>query len=195
MLYGRVKRSPHAHAIIKSIDTSKAEALPGVKAVVTAADFPLDPSETFATVVRGPDQPPRRRRRTSSPRTRCSTSATPVAAVAAIDAHTAEDALDLIEVEYEVLPPVLDVREAMVRTARHRAARLPAHRSDAASRAEPPDDQTNVALAPPVEDRRRRAGLRRGRRHRRARVHDDDVPPGLHRAAERRPRTGSRTAR
>src|SRR6185436_7592516 len=40
MLYGRVKRSPHAHAIIKSIDASKALALPGVKAVVTHADFP-----------------------------------------------------------------------------------------------------------------------------------------------------------
>src|SRR5690349_5872874 len=52
MLYGRVKRSPHAHARIKKIDTSKALALPGVKAVVTAADFPL-PSETFATVMEG----------------------------------------------------------------------------------------------------------------------------------------------
>src|SRR5690349_22434629 len=40
MLYGKVLRSPHAHAIIRSIDTSAAEALPGVKAVVTAADLP-----------------------------------------------------------------------------------------------------------------------------------------------------------
>ena len=52
MLFGRIKRSPYAHARIKRIDTSKAEALPGVKAVVTAADFPL-PSETFATVFEG----------------------------------------------------------------------------------------------------------------------------------------------
>src|SRR5215471_12494199 len=43
MLIGRVKRSPHAHAIVKKIDTSKAEKLPGVRAVVTAKDFPLDP--------------------------------------------------------------------------------------------------------------------------------------------------------
>ena len=40
MLYGRILRSPHAHARIRSIDTSKAEALPGVKAVITAKDFP-----------------------------------------------------------------------------------------------------------------------------------------------------------
>src|SRR5437868_11509152 len=40
MLFGRVKRSPHAHAVIKSIDASRALALPGVKAVVTHADFP-----------------------------------------------------------------------------------------------------------------------------------------------------------
>src|SRR5436190_965517 len=40
MLYGKVLRSPHAHAIIRSIDTSAAESLPGVKAVVTAADLP-----------------------------------------------------------------------------------------------------------------------------------------------------------
>ena len=47
MLYGRVMRSPHAHAVIKSIDTSKALALPGVKAVVTAADF-CAPGKTVA---------------------------------------------------------------------------------------------------------------------------------------------------
>ena len=43
-LIGKVLRSPHAHAVIKSIDTSKAEALPGVKAVVTAKDFPEQPN-------------------------------------------------------------------------------------------------------------------------------------------------------
>ena len=40
LLYGKILRSPHAHARIRSIDTSRAEALPGVRAVVTAADFP-----------------------------------------------------------------------------------------------------------------------------------------------------------
>src|SRR5882672_4206242 len=53
MLWGKVKRSPHAHARIKSIDTSKAAALPGVKAVVTSADFPNIPSEE-AFVGEGP---------------------------------------------------------------------------------------------------------------------------------------------
>src|SRR3972149_2973993 len=43
MLYGRIKRSPHAHAIIKKIDSSRALALPGVKGVITAADFPTPP--------------------------------------------------------------------------------------------------------------------------------------------------------
>src|SRR6266568_236398 len=46
MLVGKILRSPHAHAIIKSIDTSKAEALPGVKAVVTSRDFPELPEHT-----------------------------------------------------------------------------------------------------------------------------------------------------
>src|SRR5690349_21459615 len=52
MLYGRVKRSPHAHARIKKIDVSKALALPGVLGVVTAADFPR-PSSDFSTVMEG----------------------------------------------------------------------------------------------------------------------------------------------
>src|SRR3989304_8042308 len=43
MLYARIKRSPHAHAIIKKIDASRALALPGVKGVMTAADFPPPP--------------------------------------------------------------------------------------------------------------------------------------------------------
>ena len=52
MLFGRVKRSPHAHAIIKRIDTSKAEKLPGVKAIITAKDFPMDPMAN-TTVMEG----------------------------------------------------------------------------------------------------------------------------------------------
>ncbi len=53
MLYGRVKRSPHAHAIIKRIDASKALALPGVKAVITRADFPDVPPEASVEIGRG----------------------------------------------------------------------------------------------------------------------------------------------
>src|SRR5262249_40503820 len=103
--------SPHAHARIKSINVEKALALPGVKAVVTHADFPKiadriqDLGETAA----------------STKETACNVLADDkvlytghaVAAVAATNVHIALEALDLIEVEYEVLPPVLDVRDAM----------------------------------------------------------------------------------
>ena len=112
-LYGRVKRSPHAHAIIKKIDVSRALALPGVRAVVTRADFPEargrynEPEEAGVTpmiflldrVMAGKKALFRGH---------------PVAAVCATDPHIAEDALDLIEVEYEVLPSVINVREAML---------------------------------------------------------------------------------
>lgn len=111
LLRGRILRSPHAHARILSIDTSKAEALPGVKAVVTGRDLPAladkienlgegvvnfrDLSQNFLALdkvlYRGHA----------------------VAAVAAINPHIAQEAVQLIEVEYEVLPPVLDVRDAM----------------------------------------------------------------------------------
>src|SRR3989304_9532280 len=55
MLYGRIKRSPHAHAIIKKIDSSRALALPGVKGVITAAAFPTPPPGM--TGGRGPGPP------------------------------------------------------------------------------------------------------------------------------------------
>jgi 4-hydroxybenzoyl-CoA reductase alpha subunit len=101
MLYGKILRSPHPHAKILSIDTSKAEALPGVKAVVTGKDtlgrkqgiwrrFPELCDEEILC------------------RTKVRYIGDPVAAVAAIDEDTAEQALDLIEVEYEPLPAVFD---------------------------------------------------------------------------------------
>jgi xanthine dehydrogenase molybdenum-binding subunit len=104
MLRGRVKRSPHAHAIIKRIDTSKAEALPGVKAVVTSADF-LQPGQTVA------DLPDLSSNLLAGRKVLYQGHA--VAAVAAITDEIARDALELIEVEYEVLPAVTDVRDAM----------------------------------------------------------------------------------
>jgi xanthine dehydrogenase molybdenum-binding subunit len=140
MLFGRVKRSPHAHAIVKRIDTSKAEALPGVKAVITAKDFPMDPVAN-TNVIEG---------LTNLRAAQENLLATgkvlyvghPVVAVAASDAHIAEDALALIDVEYELLPPVLDVREAMVEGSPvlhdHLRTRDPLS-------AEPPDKPTNVA--------------------------------------------------
>lgn len=111
MLYGRVKRSPHAHARILSIDASKALALDGVHAVITNEDFPrlgddlVDLGETFA--------PYKHVRDNVLASEKVLYAGHAVAAVCASDSHIAEDALDLIEVEYEVLDPVMSVHEAM----------------------------------------------------------------------------------
>ena len=111
MLYGRILRSPHAHAVIRGIDASKAEALPGVRAVVTNADFPRQPDEVVAmgelsaNLREMLDQVLADRKALYRGHA--------VAAVCASDPHIAEDALDLIEVDYEVLEPVLDPQEAM----------------------------------------------------------------------------------
>jgi CO/xanthine dehydrogenase Mo-binding subunit len=95
LLFARIKRSPLPHALIKSIDTSKAEALPGVKVVVTGQDFPkriglyLKDKFIFA-------------------RERVRFVGEAVAGVAAVSEEIAEKALDLIQVEYEPLEPVFD---------------------------------------------------------------------------------------
>ena len=101
VLTGKILRSPYAHARIESIDTSKAEALRGVWAVVTAEDtlergwgaFIQDQLALAAENVRYVGDE--------------------VAAVAAIDAETAQAAVDLIDVRYEELPAVFDTEEAM----------------------------------------------------------------------------------
>ena len=111
MLVGKVLRSPHAHARLKSIDVSRALALPGVKAVVTRDDFSDLPSEfvpagemlvNYRDVVRN-----------VMAREKVLYEGHPVAAVAAVGERAAKEALDLIEVEYEALPHVMDVEEAM----------------------------------------------------------------------------------
>jgi CO/xanthine dehydrogenase Mo-binding subunit len=106
MLIGKVLRSPHPHARILSIDTSQAEKLPGVKAVVTAADS-LQIKHGFVETPRYPaDQFPiavDRVRHVGED----------LAGVAAVDEDTAEEALSLIKVEYELLPAVFDPEEAM----------------------------------------------------------------------------------
>jgi len=95
LLHARIKRSPHPHALIKKINTEKASVLPGVKAVVTGADFPgyigLYLQDRFIFC-----------------RDQVRYVGDPVVGVAAISEEIAEKALDLIEVEYEVLEPVLD---------------------------------------------------------------------------------------
>src|SRR6266550_6876569 len=110
-LYGKVIRSPHAHARIRSIDTSKAQALPGVKAVVTSADFP---DQKFEYI--GPERVAVNFwhvTRNIMAREKVLYEGHAVAAVAATDAIIADQALALIEVDYEVLPHVIDVDEAM----------------------------------------------------------------------------------
>src|ERR1700692_4806132 len=84
MLYARILRSPHAHAQIRKLDVSKALALPGVKLVLTHEN-----------------RPPHRRDISNNPLRFCGE---PVAAVAAINRHIAEEAVPLITVEYEALP-------------------------------------------------------------------------------------------
>ncbi len=102
MLHGKVLRSPYAHARIVKIDTSRAESLPGVAAIITHKDVPqtewTNPSLNC-------------RRRVLDDRVRFV--GDEVAAVAAVDKYIAEEALELIEVEYEELPHVFDIEEAM----------------------------------------------------------------------------------
>src|SRR5262247_928652 len=101
MLVGKVLRSPYPHARIRHIDTSKAEKLSGVRAVVTAEDTIKRPWGAFFA-----DQ-----YILSVGKSRYV--GEEVAAVAAIDADTAEEALDLIDIEWEPLPAVFDAEEAM----------------------------------------------------------------------------------
>ncbi len=112
MLWGKIKRSPHAHARILGIDAGKAMALPGVRAVVTASDFPEIKSEE-AFVGEGPMNF-RDLSRNVMARQKVLYEGHAVAAVAAISPIVAAAALDLIEVEYEVLPHVIDVEAAML---------------------------------------------------------------------------------
>ena len=101
MLIGKVKRSPYPFAKILSINTDKARKLPGVEAVITAENVVQCP---YGVIIN--DELP-----LADGYARYAGEA--VAAVAAIDDETAEEALDLIEVEYEELPYVLDAEEAM----------------------------------------------------------------------------------
>ncbi len=136
MLYGKVLRSPHAHAIIKSIKTDKARALPGVKAVVTSADLP----ELADQIAQGGELPINVHHLSCNilARGKVLYDGHAVAAVAATSPHIAEEALRLIEVEYEVLPPAMTVEDAM-------APGAPILLADLRNKEDGPDKQTNVA--------------------------------------------------
>ena len=106
MLYGKVLRSPYAHARIKSIDTAKAEAHPDVKAVATSVDLtpaqPIAREPALGDVIQN-----------ILAKDKALYKGQAVAAIAATNPHVAEESLSLIEVEYEALPAVTNVEEAM----------------------------------------------------------------------------------
>jgi len=100
MLWGKILYSPHPHARILNIDTSAAERLPGVKTVLTGYNTPLIKFGFYK------DNMPLKANKVCSCRDE-------VAAVAAVDPDIAEEAINLIKVEYEILPAIFDPEEAM----------------------------------------------------------------------------------
>ncbi len=115
LLHGAIVRSPHAHARIKSIDTTRALAFPGVKAVVTSADFP-ETAERMVDLGEG-DTPLSYARGNVLAIDKVLYRGHAVAAVAAASPHVAEEAAALIDVVYERLPCVLTAPEAMLESA------------------------------------------------------------------------------
>jgi CO/xanthine dehydrogenase Mo-binding subunit len=111
LLHGRVLRSPHAHATIRGIDISAALKVPGVEAIVTSADFP-EPGDRVAELGEGAVNL-RHLSGNCLARDKALYKGQAVAAVAATSPHVAEEALKLIKVDYDVLPPVIDVVKAM----------------------------------------------------------------------------------
>src|SRR5437588_669860 len=134
MLFGKILRSPYAHANIKSIKTDKAAAMPGVKAVITCADLP----ELADKMEQAGEQAINMAQLSANilARDKVLYDGHAVAVVAATSPHVAEEAARLIEVDYEVLPPVMSVEEAMKPGA---AILLPRLRN----KDDGPDKQTN----------------------------------------------------
>ena len=149
MLYGKILRSPHAHARIKSIDTSRAEALPGVKAVVTSDEM-AQPSGNIVDLAEGSLANARFMSNNILAKDKVLYKGHAVAGVAATNSHVAEQALALIDVEYEALPPILDVMDAVKDGAPLVHERL-ANQYNASSRAggtrSPEDDEASTNIA------------------------------------------------
>ncbi len=116
MLHGKVLRSPHAHARILSIDSSEAAAYPGVRAVVTGSDFPLIEHRMTSQGDAGMADM-RDISDNCMAKDKVLYDGHAVAAVAADSPHIAEEAVQLIKVEYELLSPLLNVRDAMAKDA------------------------------------------------------------------------------
>src|SRR4030042_628980 len=103
LLHGKVLRSPYSHAVIRRLDVRKAQGLDGVMAIITASDVPGYKKRSELTFSELPHLA----------KDKVVYAEQPVAAVAALSKEIAEKALDLIRVDYEALPPVLDPLEAM----------------------------------------------------------------------------------
>ncbi|MBQ12176.1 MAG: oxidoreductase [Planctomyces sp.] len=111
LLHGKILRSPHAHAIIRSIDTSGAEAMPGVMAVATSADFPItEDREIDFAELQGNS---RMMADNILANGKVLYKGHAVAAVAAASPHVAEEALSRIKVDYEVLPAAVTLQDAL----------------------------------------------------------------------------------
>ena len=113
MLHGKMLTSPHAHARILSIDTRDAEATPGVKAVITAKDFPIFEQQQAIDFIAEQFRGARIMAEHFMARDKALYRGHPVAAIAATSPHIAEEAAKLIHVEYEVLPAVLTIEDAL----------------------------------------------------------------------------------
>src|SRR5437762_9625078 len=111
LLHGRVLRSPHAHARVRGIDIGAAAAVPGVEAIATSVDLP-DPGDRIAELGEGAVNL-RHLSGNVLARDKVLYKGQAVAAIAAVSPHVAEEALALIKVDYQELPPVTDVRKAM----------------------------------------------------------------------------------
>ena len=105
-IHGKILRSPHAHAEIKSIDFSKAEKLPGVLGIVTNKDFPVSKNKSEKYL-----------RNNSLADNKVLYVGHAIAGVAASNSHVAEEAVSLINVEYEVLDPVMTAPQGMEKNA------------------------------------------------------------------------------
>ena len=177
MLQGWIVRSPHAHARIVSIDTSAAEALPGVRAVVTNADLP-EVKDSVEDLGEGAVNV-RHLNANVLARDKVLYCGHAVAGVAADTVHIAEEAAGLIRVEYDPLPPVLDVCDAMRDDAPLLHDDLYTDEFGEAISKEP----SNVAKRFYYEPGRCGRGIRRRGCGDRAGIPYRDGAPGVHRAA------------
>jgi 4-hydroxybenzoyl-CoA reductase subunit alpha len=134
MLFGRILRSPHPYAAILQVETSRARALPGVLAVLTGEDLPVK----FGILPVSQDEE-------ALARDKVRYVGDPIAAVAATDEWIADEALDLIEVQFKVMPPVMSIEAAIAETAEpihgksnvHKAVALEFGDTEAAMRSAP----------------------------------------------------------